>query len=37
VLDQTRSVDKFRLIEKAALLPSSSAKKITDLLLEIFA
>ncbi|MEB3315974.1 MAG: type II toxin-antitoxin system PemK/MazF family toxin [Candidatus Melainabacteria bacterium] len=37
VLDQIRTVDKSRLIEKAASIPSSSAKKIVDLLLEIFA
>ncbi len=36
VLDQIRTVDKSRLIEKAASVPSSSAKKIIDLLLEIF-
>jgi len=36
VLDQIRTVDKSRLIEKAGSISVSSAKKIVDLLLEIF-
>jgi len=36
VLDQIRTIDKSRLIEKAGSISSSTAKKIIDLLTEIF-
>jgi mRNA interferase MazF len=36
VLDQIRTVDKSRLVEQAGSISRSTAKKVIDLLLEIF-
>ncbi len=36
VLDQIRTIDKERIVKKLGTLPSNTAKKVTNLLVEMF-